>query len=158
MNSHAGVPIPVMILLAVALIGVFITNSTTFGRYLYAIGGNADAARLSGINNKVNILKVYAVLGALTGVAAVIFTARLGSATPDAGVLKELDAIAACVIGGASLMGGRGTVFGACLGALIMASLDNGMSLLNVRDFMQELIKGGILVAAVGLDMIGRKD
>ncbi len=158
MNSYAGVPIPVMILLAVALVGAFITNSTTFGRYLYAIGGNADAARLSGINNKVNILKVYAVLGALTGIAAVIFTARLGSATPDAGVLKELDAIAACVIGGASLMGGRGTVFGACLGALIMASLDNGMSLLNVRDFMQELIKGGILVAAVGLDMIGRKD
>lgn len=157
MNLYEGIPIPVMILLAVALLGAFITNSTTFGRYLYAIGGNADAARLSGINNKVNILKVFAVLGALTGVAAVIFTARLGSATPDAGVLKELDAIAACVIGGASLMGGRGTVFGACLGALIMASLDNGMSLLNVRDFMQELIKGAILVAAVGLDMVGRK-
>jgi D-xylose transport system permease protein len=157
MNSYAGIPIPVMILLAVALLGAFITNSTTFGRYLYAIGGNADAARLSGINNKINILKVYAVLGALTGIAAVIYTARLGSATPDAGVLKELDAIAACVIGGASLMGGRGTVFGACVGALIMASLDNGMTLLGVRDFMQELIKGGILVAAVGLDMIGRK-
>ena len=96
-------------------------------------------------------------MGALTGVAALIFTARVGSAAPDAGTLKELDAIAACVIGGASLMGGRGTVFGACLGALIMASLDNGMSLLNVRDFMQELIKGSILVAAVGLDMIGKK-
>ncbi len=158
MNSYAGVPIPVMILLAVALFGAFVTNSTTFGRYLYAIGGNADAARLSGINNKVNVLKVYALLGALTGLAAVIFTARLGSATPDAGVLKELDAIAACVIGGASLMGGRGTVFGACLGALIMASLDNGMSLRNVSDFMQELIKGSILVLAVGIDMIGRKD
>lgn len=157
MNAYAGVPIPVLILLAVALLGAFITNSTTFGRYLYAIGGNADAARLSGINTKVNILKVYALLGALTGVAALIFTARVGSAAPDAGVLKELDAIAACVIGGASLMGGRGTVFGACLGALIMASLDNGMSLLNVRDFMQELIKGTILVAAVGLDMIGKK-
>jgi D-xylose transport system permease protein len=157
MNAYAGIPNPVMILLAVALIGAFITNSTTFGRYLYAIGGNADAARLSGINNRVNILKVYALLGALTGVAAVIFTARLGSASPDAGVLKELDAIAACVIGGASLVGGRGTIFGACLGALIMASLDNGMSLLNVRDFMQEIIKGSILVTAVGLDMIGRK-
>ncbi len=157
MNSYLGVPIPVLILLAVALLGAFITNSTTFGRYLYAIGGNADAARLSGINNKINILKVFAFLGALTGVAALIFTARVGSAAPDAGTLKELDAIAACVIGGASLMGGRGTIFGACLGALIMASLDNGMSLLNVRDFMQELIKGSILVAAVGLDMIGKK-
>lgn len=157
MNSYQGIPIPVLILLAVALLGVFITNFTTFGRYLYAIGGNADAARLSGINTKGNILKVYALLGALTGIAALIFTARVGSAAPDAGVLKELDAIAACVIGGASLMGGRGTIFGACLGALIMASLDNGMSLLNVKDFMQDIIKGSILVAAVGLDMVGRK-
>ncbi|MDQ3800138.1 MAG: sugar ABC transporter permease [Acidobacteriota bacterium] len=157
MNSYAGIPIPVLIFLAVALLGVFITNFTTFGRYLYAIGGNADAARLSGINNKLNILKVFALLGALTGIAALIFTARVGSASPDAGTLKELDAIAACVIGGASLMGGRGTVFGACLGALIMASLDNGMSLLNVRDYMQDIIKGSILVAAVGLDMIGKK-
>lgn len=163
MNSYenngvfVGVPVPVLILVAVALVGAFLTNSTTFGRYLYAIGGNADAARLSGINNKRNILKVYALLGALTGIAALIFTARVGSATPDAGTLKELDAIAACVIGGASLMGGRGTIFGACLGALIMASLDNGMSLLNVKDYMQDIIKGSILVAAVGLDMMGRK-
>ncbi|HEX8733976.1 MAG TPA: sugar ABC transporter permease [Pyrinomonadaceae bacterium] len=157
MNSSDGVPIPVLIFLGVAIFGVFITNSTTFGRYLYAIGGNADAARLSGINTKRNILKVYALLGVLTGIAAVIFTARQGSAAPDAGTLKELEAIAACVIGGASLMGGRGTIFGACVGALIMASLDNGMSLLNIRDFVQELIKGAILVAAVGLDMVGRK-
>jgi D-xylose transport system permease protein len=157
MNAYQGVPVPVLIFVAVAMLGAFLTNSTTFGRYLYAIGGNPEAARLSGINNKRNIIKVYALLGALTGVAALIFTARVGSAAPDAGVLKELDAIAACVIGGASLMGGRGTVFGACLGALIMASLDNGMSLLNVRDFMQDIIKGSILVAAVGLDMIGRR-
>jgi D-xylose transport system permease protein len=88
----------------------------------------------------------------------VIFTARQASASPDAGVLKELEAIAACVIGGASLAGGRGTVFGACLGALIMASLDNGMSLSNVRDYVQEIIKGVILVAAVGIDMAGRKN
>ncbi|HEX8398670.1 MAG TPA: sugar ABC transporter permease [Pyrinomonadaceae bacterium] len=157
MNAYAGVPIAVLILLVVAFLGFFITNNTTFGRYLYAIGGNPDAARLSGINNERNILAVYALLGALTGIAALIFTARVGSASPDAGTLKELDAIAACVIGGASLMGGRGTIFGACLGALIMASLDNGMSLLNVKDFMQDIIKGSILVAAVGLDMIGRK-
>jgi D-xylose transport system permease protein len=157
MNSYRGIPIPVIILLGVALLGAFITNQTTFGRYLYAIGGNADAARLSGIDNKRQILKVYALLGAFTGIAALIFTARVGSGAPDAGVLKELDAIAACVIGGASLMGGRGTVFGACLGALIMASLDNGMSLMNVRDFMQDIIKGSILVVAVGLDMFGRR-
>ncbi len=159
MNSYEGkgVPIPVLIFVAVALFGAFMTTSTTFGRYLYAIGGNADAARLSGIDNRRNVLKVYMILGALTGLAALIFAGRVGSATPDAGTLKELDAIAACVIGGASLVGGRGTIFGACLGALIMASLDNGMSLLNVRDFMQDIIKGSILVAAVGLDMFGRK-
>jgi D-xylose transport system permease protein len=157
MNAWHGIPVPVVILVAVALIGAFVTNSTVFGRYLYAIGGNAEAARYSGVNDRREVLKVYAVLGACVGIAALIFTARVGSAAPDAGVLKELDAIAACVIGGASLMGGRGTVFGACLGALIMASLDNGMSLLNVRDFLQDIIKGGILVAAVGLDMAGRR-
>jgi len=157
MNAYQGVPIPVLIFVSVALVGAFLTTSTVFGRYLYAIGGNPDAARLSGIDNRRNVLKVFGLLGAFTGIAALIFTARVGSAAPDAGTLKELDAIAACVIGGASLMGGRGTVFGACLGALIMASLDNGMSLLNVRDFMQDIIKGSILVAAVGLDMVGRK-
>ncbi len=157
MNSYQGVPVPVLIFVAVALIGAFLTNSTTFGRYLYAIGGNAEAARLSGINNKRNVVIVFGILGALCGIAAMIFTARVGSAAPDAGVLKELDAIAACVIGGASLMGGRGTIFGACLGALIMASLDNGMSLLSVRDFLQDIIKGSILVAAVGIDIWGRR-
>jgi D-xylose transport system permease protein len=157
MNASNGVPVPVLILVAVALFGAFLTNSTVFGRYLYAIGGNSEAARLSGINNRLNVLKVFALLGALTGIAALIFTARVGSGAPDAGTLKELDAIAACVIGGASLVGGRGTVFGACLGALIMATLDNGMSLLGVRDFMQDIVKGSILVAAVGVDMIGRK-
>ena len=157
MNSSDGVPLPVLVFAIVAIFGVFITNSTTFGRYLYAIGGNSDAARLSGINTRRNILKVYMLLGVLTGIAAIVFTARQGSATPDAGTLKELEAIAACVIGGASLMGGRGTIFGACLGALIMASLDNGMSLLNIRDFVQEIIKGTILVSAVGLDMVGKK-
>lgn len=156
-NEGKGVPIAVLILLGVAFVGAFITNSTTFGRYLYAIGGNADAAKLSGINNRRNILKVYAMLGALTGLAAVVSTARLGSASPDAGTLKELDAIAACVIGGASLVGGRGTIFGALIGALIMASLDNGMSLLNWRDYSQDIVKGTILVLAVGADMTGRK-
>ncbi len=157
MNSYAGIPIPVLIFLAVAFFGFFITNNTTFGRYIYAIGGNAEAARLSGSNNRAVVMKVFAILGAFTGIAAVIYTARVAAASPDAGTLLELDAIAACVIGGTSLMGGRGTVFGACLGALIMASLDNGMSLLNYADWTQELIKGTILVAAVGLDMIGRK-
>jgi D-xylose transport system permease protein len=164
MNSYeiapgrfAGIPIPVIIFLAIALAGAFLTQNTTFGRYLYAIGGNPDAARLSGINIRRHLLAVFCIMGALSGVAAIIYTARVGSASPDAGQLLELDAIAACVIGGTSLMGGRGTVFGAILGALIMASLDNGMSLKNVEPYMQNIIKGAILVAAVGLDMAGRR-
>lgn len=156
MNSYEGVPIPVIILIAIALAGAFLTQNTTFGRYLYAIGGNPDAARLSGINIRKHILAVFCIMGGLAGVASIIYTARVGSASPDAGSLLELDAIAACVIGGTSLMGGRGTVFGAILGALIMASLDNGMSLMRVQPYSQMIIKGAILVAAVGLDMAGR--
>jgi D-xylose transport system permease protein len=157
MNASEGMPIPVVILIVVALAGAFLTQNTTFGRYLYAIGGNPDAARLSGINVRNHIWAVFCIMGALAGVASLIYTARVGSASPDAGNLLELDAIAACVIGGTSLMGGRGTVFGACLGALFMASLDNGMSLLNVQPYSQYIIKGGILVTAVGLDMLGRR-
>jgi D-xylose transport system permease protein len=157
MNTYEGIPIPVIILIAIALAGAFLTQNTTFGRYLYAIGGNPDAARLSGINIRRHILAVFCIMGILAGVASIIYTARVGSASPDAGTLLELDAIAACVIGGTSLMGGRGTVFGAILGALIMASLDNGMSLMSVAPYMQNIIKGAILVTAVGLDMAGRR-
>ncbi len=157
MNKAGGVPIPVIFLLAVALAGAFLTANTTFGRYLYAIGGNPDAARLSGINLKRYILAAFCLMGALAGLASILHTARVGSASPDAGTLMELDAIASCVIGGTSLMGGRGTVFGAVLGALILASLDNGMSLLNVENWAQYVVKGGVLVAAVGFDMFGRR-
>jgi D-xylose transport system permease protein len=157
MNQYKGMPIPVVILITVAFAGWFLTQNTTFGRYLYAIGGNPDAAKLSGIDLRRHILAVFCIMGALAAVASLIYTARVGSASPDAGQLLELDAIAACVIGGTSLMGGRGTVFGALVGALIMASLDNGMSLKNVEPYIQNIIKGTILVAAVGLDMAGRK-
>jgi D-xylose transport system permease protein len=157
LGRYAGVPIPVVILLGIASAGAFLAQNTTFGRYLYAIGGNSEAARLSGINLRSHVLTTFGILGALSGVAGIIYTARLGSAGPDAGTLLELDAIAACVIGGASLMGGRGTVFGACLGALFMSSLDNGMSLKNIPDFIQDIVKGGVLVTAVGLDVLGRR-
>lgn len=157
MNAQGGVPIPVIVMLAVAAAGAFLTKNTTFGRYLYAIGSNPDAARLSGINSKRYILGTFALLGALVGVAAVLHTARVGSASPDAGGLMELDAIAACVIGGTSLMGGRGRVSGALLGALVMASLDNGMSLLSVENATQYIIKGAVLVGAVAFDMAGRR-
>jgi D-xylose transport system permease protein len=157
MNDQGGIPLPVIILLAVAAAGSFLTRNTTFGRYLYAIGSNPEAARLSGINSRRYILAAFSLLGALVGIASLLHTGRVGSASPDAGTLMELDAIAACVIGGTSLMGGRGTVSGAMLGALIMASLDNGMSLLSVENATQYIIKGAVLVAAVGFDMIGRR-
>jgi D-xylose transport system permease protein len=157
LNEYAGVPVPVIILLGVALAGAFVMRNTVPGRYLHAIGGNPEAARLSGINSRVYILGAFAALGILAALAGMIYTARVGSASPDAGTLLELDAIAACVIGGASLMGGRGTVLGALLGALFMASLDNGMSLRNVSDYIQDIVKGAILVAAVGLDTMGRR-
>ena len=157
LNAYAGVPIPVLIFVAIAAAGTFLMANTTFGRRLYAVGGNPEAARLSGINVQRQILWAFCILGMLSGIAAIIYTARLGSASPDAGTLLELDAIAACVIGGASLMGGRGTVLGACLGALFMASLDNGMSLKDVPDFVQNIVKGGILVTAVGLDVFARR-
>ncbi|HYY99399.1 MAG TPA: sugar ABC transporter permease [Pyrinomonadaceae bacterium] len=156
-NLGGGMPVPVLVLLIVAAVGWFLTQNTTFGRYLYAIGGNPDAARLSGINIRRYILAAYCVLGLLVGVASLLHTGRVGSASPDAGTLMELDAIAACVIGGTSLMGGRGTVSGAVVGALIMASLDNGMSLLNVENYTQYIVKGAVLVAAVGFDMLGRR-
>jgi D-xylose transport system permease protein len=157
MNRQGGVPLPVIILLVIAMAGSLLTQNTTFGRYLYAIGSNPDAARLSGINSRRHILGAFALLGALVGVAALLHTGRVGSASPDAGTLMELDAIAACVIGGTSLMGGRGKVSSCLLGALVMASLDNGMSLLSVENATQYIIKGAVLVAAVGFDMAGRR-
>jgi D-xylose transport system permease protein len=157
MNDQGGIPLPVIIMFAVAIIGHFITQSTTFGRYLYAIGSNPDAAYLSGINSRLHVMFAFALLGALVGIASLLHTGRVGSASPDAGTLMELDAIAACVIGGTSLMGGRGKVGGVLLGALVMASLDNGMSLLSVENATQYIIKGMVLVAAVGFDMFGRR-
>jgi len=157
LNAYEGIPVPVLLFLLIALAGAFVMSHTTFGRYLYAVGGNREAARLSGINTRRLRVAVFGIMGVLAALAGIMYTARVGSASPDAGLLLELDAIAACVIGGASLMGGRGAMFGACLGALLMASLDNGMSLKNVSDYIQDIVKGGILVAAVALDMLGRR-
>src|SRR6185503_6112428 len=120
---------------------------------LYAIGGNREAALYSGIAIERHLIGVFTLMGVMAGVAGVVLTARVGSATSDAGRMMELDAIAAAVIGGTSLLGGRGTVWGALLGACVMASLDNGLSLMNTEAYWQPIIKGGILVAAVAVDM-----
>lgn len=159
LNSYAGVPVPAVILLAVAIGVALVLHTTLAGRALYAIGGHSRTTRPSPVVSRSHITGAFCILGLLAALVGMIYAARVGSASPDAGALLEIDAIAACVIGGASLAGGRGTVFGAMLGALFMASLDSGLTLRNVPDFVQAIVKGSILVAAVGLDtMVRRKD
>jgi D-xylose transport system permease protein len=157
MNGYAGIPVPVLLVLVLAATFSGMANHTPFGRHLYAIGGNREAAFYSGINIERHIIGVFGLMGLMAGAAGIVLTARVGSATSDAGRMMELDAIAAAVIGGTSLLGGQGTVWGALLGALVMASLDNGMSLLNTESFWQPIIKGAILVAAVAVDLAGRR-
>jgi D-xylose transport system permease protein len=143
--------------LVLAVIFSFLAGNTTFGRHLYAIGGNPDAARLSGINVKRNTFGLFVLMGVMTALAGIVYTSRLNAATTSAGQNAELDAIASAVIGGTSLMGGEGTIYGAIVGALVMASLDNGMSLMNLDITFQYVIKGLILLLAVWVDMAQRK-
>jgi D-xylose transport system permease protein len=157
MNSYRGIPVPVILLLALAGVFTFIATRTQFGRHVYAIGGNIEAARLSGINIRQSIFKIFMVVGAMAGVSGAVLSARLNVATANAGSQFELNAIAACVIGGTSLAGGEGSIPMALIGALIMASVDNGMSLMNVESFWQQIIKGLILATAVLIDVNSRK-
>lgn len=157
MNAYRGIPTPVLILLCFTLIFSFIGNKTTLGRRIYAIGGNIQAARLSGINVRHVKLIVYALMGVLVAVAGILLTSRLDAATVAAGQNAELDAIAACIIGGTSMSGGIGTVFGAIIGALVMSSIDNGMSMMNIQPFWQYLVKGGVLLLAVWIDVASKK-
>jgi D-xylose transport system permease protein len=153
LNAYRGIPIPLLVLTLFLAIFIFITNKTTFGRHIYAIGGNADAAKLSGIDIKKITLVVFMINGLMASIGGIFLTSRLNAASVAAGNGAELDAIAACVIGGASLAGGIGKVGGAVVGAVVMASLDNGMSLMNVENFWQSIIKGLILILAVWVDM-----
>ncbi|MFM2362830.1 MAG: ribose transporter permease [Bacteroidota bacterium] len=156
-GSFIGIPVPVWIAIIVVLIAVFITQKTKLGRYIYAIGGNEQAAKLSGINIKKVKLTVYAMAGALAALGGIIVTARLDSAQPNAGISYELDAIAAVVIGGTSLSGGKGSVWGTVMGAVIIGVLNNGLVLLNVSPFWQQVVKGGVILLAVIIDKIGEK-
>lgn len=158
LNAYKGIPIPVLLMIIVVIIFTFISEKTTFGRSVYAIGGNVAAARYSGINVKRNLTIVYCLNGLLCGVAAVIFSARLNAGTAQAASGNyELDAIAASVIGGTSMTGGVGKVSGAILGAVIMMSIDNGMSMMNLDAYWQYMVKGVILVLAVWFDTQTRK-
>jgi len=157
MSSYRGIPNSVIILIIVASVYIIITTRTRFGRHVYAIGGNMEAARLSGINIRKTIMGICISIGLMSSIAAIVFTSRLNAATTAAGSLFELDAIAACIIGGTATTGGIGTIFGALIGALVMASLDNGMALMDLPVMYQYTVKGLVLLFAVWIDMINRK-
>jgi D-xylose transport system permease protein len=147
-----------VLLLAIAsVILTYMAMNTRFGRYAYAIGGNRDAARLSGINIRNNIFLVFVLMGFLCGVAGVVLASYVGYGTIAAGQGYELDAIAAAILGGTSTLGGVGTIWGALIGALIMSSLSNGLQLLNVAPSWQYLLKGIVLVLAVYADVRFKK-
>jgi len=154
--SH-GFAIPVLILIAVGILMTILATRTRFGRYVFAIGGNPDAAELSGINTRLMTVKIFSLMGLLAGLSAVVSSARLNSATNALGTLDELYVIASAVIGGTSLAGGVGTIYGAILGALVMQSLQTGMVLIGFDAAIQQVVVGGVLVLAVFLDILYRR-
>jgi ribose transport system permease protein len=147
------IPSPVLITIVIYAVAHFVLTRTVFGRTTYAIGGNEEAARLSGVQVRFHKTAVYGVAGLTSAAAAVVLTARLNSAQPTAGTMYELDAIAATVIGGSSLLGGEGAVTGTLIGALIMGVLRNGLNLLNVSSFLQQVVIGVVIIGAVLVDM-----
>jgi D-xylose transport system permease protein len=157
MQIPLGISYPVLIAIGVMLIMSFIANRRTFGRYVYSIGGNPEAAELGGINTRWNVVKTFMLMGILVGVAAAVTIARLNAATSGLGTLSELYVIAAAVIGGTSLAGGLGTIPGAVLGALVMQSLQSGMVLMRVDAPLQDIVVGIVLVAAVAVDAYYRR-
>jgi D-xylose transport system permease protein len=154
--SH-GWAIPVLVLIAVGIAMTVLSTRTRFGRYVFAMGGNPDAAELSGINTKLMTVKIFALMGFLTGLSSIVASARLNSATNALGTLDELYVIAAAVIGGTSLAGGVGTIYGAIIGALVMQSLQTGMVLIGFDAALQNIVVGSVLVFAVWVDIIYRK-
>nr|WP_279626242.1 ribose ABC transporter permease [Halomonas aestuarii] len=147
-----GIPIPIYLMFFVFVLCWSVLHHTRFGRHVYAVGGNEQVARLSGINvNRIKV-SVYAIAGACAALAGVVLTARLGSAQPNAGMTYELDAIAAVVIGGTSLMGGRGRIFGTLVGALVIGVLNNALNILGVSSYFQMIAKGAVILLAVLID------
>jgi len=152
------IPVPVLLMVLIYFIAHFILTRTKLGRYTYAIGGNELATMLSGVNVKMIKTVVYTLGGMLSGFAAILLTSRLNSAQPIAGIMYELDAIAAAVIGGTSLVGGEGKLSGTLIGALIMGVLRNGLNLLGVSSFIQQIVIGSVIICAVLIDMSLRKN
>jgi ribose/xylose/arabinose/galactoside ABC-type transport system permease subunit len=152
-GSTFGVPNPIWILLAVCLIAYIMLNFTVFGRHIYAFGGNKQAARLAGVRTKITEISVYVISGFLSGISAIILSARISSGQPTAGQSYELDAIAAAVIGGTSMIGGSGTLGGTVMGFIIIGIMINSLTLLGVSSFYQQIVKGIIIISAVMFDM-----
>jgi len=155
--TYRGIPVVVIVLGLTVILFSFITNNTVIGRYIYAVGGNARSAKLSGINSELVVFVVHLIMGGLTGLAGVVFTGYMNSALPQAGTNFELDAISACFIGGASASGGIGTVIGAIVGGLVMAAINNGMSLMNIQAQWQYVVKALVLLLAVFYDIYTRR-
>ncbi len=156
-TSYRGIPMPVAFFVIIAFVGTFVLTNTKFGRRLYALGGNEEAARLSGIDVFKSKLFVFMIVSVLSSFAGILLTSRLNGGSPNLGTGFELDAIAAVVIGGTSLNGGSGTITGTVVGALIIGVLNNGMSLLGVQDFYQFMIKGFLIMFAVWFDTVSKK-
>ena len=156
LSTYRGLPNILIIMAVLIAIFTFVTNSTTLGRRIYALGGNEKAAKLSGINTKRLTFFTFANMGMLAALAGLVFAARLNTATPKAGLAFELDVIAAVFIGGASMSGGVGKVIGAVVGALIMGVMNNGMSIVGVGIDWQQVIKGLVLLAAVIFDVYNK--
>ena len=158
LGTYNGLPCVLLLLLVLVLFYRFITNNTVLGRQLYALGGNEMAAKLSGVNTNAIMFIAYVNMAFMASIAGIVFAGRLNAATPTAGNSFELDAIAACYIGGASATGGVGTVVGAVTGGLVMGILNNGMSIMGVGSDWQQTIKGCVLLAAVAFDVISKKN
>lgn len=156
-GSVLGIPVPVIITIVLFVIAHLVLAHTVFGHQVYALGGNREAARLAGINVRRVELLVYVICGVMSALAGIILTGRLGAALPTAATGHELDVIAAIVIGGASLMGGRGNMIGTLFGVLTIAVLRNGLDLLNVNTFWVQFVQGAVIFAAVLIDAIGRR-
>jgi ribose/xylose/arabinose/galactoside ABC-type transport system permease subunit len=152
-----GIPNPVLLMIALYAIAHVVMSRTVFGRYVYAIGGNPEAARLSGVPVKRVLLSVYTICGALAGLGGIILTSELSAGDPKFGMMYELEVIAAVVVGGTSLMGGQGKIFGTLIGAFIISTIKNGMNLTNVDPFNQKIVLGGVLLGAVLLDTLKRR-
>ncbi len=156
-SLYRGLPYSAVLLIFLTLILYYVSTRTPVGRYVYAIGGNVEAAKLSGINIRRVNFSLYLIMGMLCAVSGMLFTARLNSATANAGTMFEFDAITSAIIGGASVMGGEGSVVGAVVGSLVMGSLNNGMGLMNIPTDRQQIIKGAILLLVVWFDIRMRK-